>query len=117
MTGVAKAADLTGVWTVAEPQGLVFTDVVPTTADEAYLYNPAAKMCPGNTIEKKIVREAFADMLPEHQRKLMLQRALMNSGTSVLILIAFSLMKRIFSLMMAVLLGLTMLLRQTILGA
>ena len=44
MTGVAKAADLTGVWTVAEPQGLVFTDVVPTTADEAYLYNPAAKM-------------------------------------------------------------------------
>ena len=27
--------------------------------------NPAAKMCPGNTIEKKIVREAFADMLPE----------------------------------------------------
>jgi asparagine synthase (glutamine-hydrolysing) len=27
--------------------------------------NPAAKMCPGQTIEKKIVREAFADMLPE----------------------------------------------------
>lgn len=27
--------------------------------------NPAAKMCPGKTIEKKIVREAFQDMLPE----------------------------------------------------
>jgi asparagine synthase (glutamine-hydrolysing) len=27
--------------------------------------NPEAKMCPGSTIEKKIVREAFADMLPE----------------------------------------------------
>lgn len=27
--------------------------------------NPEAKMCPGKTIEKKIVREAFADMLPE----------------------------------------------------
>lgn len=27
--------------------------------------NPSAKMCPGNVIEKKIVREAFADMLPE----------------------------------------------------
>ena len=26
--------------------------------------NPEAKMCPGTTIEKKIVREAFADMLP-----------------------------------------------------
>ena len=26
--------------------------------------NPKAKMCPGSTIEKKIVREAFADMLP-----------------------------------------------------
>ena len=26
--------------------------------------NPAAKMCPGKTIEKKILREAFADMLP-----------------------------------------------------
>ena len=26
--------------------------------------NPDAKMCPGSTIEKKIVREAFADMLP-----------------------------------------------------
>ncbi len=26
---------------------------------------PEYKMCPGNTIEKKIVREAFADMLPE----------------------------------------------------
>ena len=25
----------------------------------------SAKMCPGSTIEKKIVREAFADMLPE----------------------------------------------------
>lgn len=27
--------------------------------------NPAAKMCPGSTIEKKIVREAFADLLPD----------------------------------------------------
>ena len=27
--------------------------------------NPQAKMAPGNVIEKKIVREAFADMLPE----------------------------------------------------
>ena len=27
--------------------------------------NPSAKMCPGDTIEKRIVREAFADMLPE----------------------------------------------------
>ena len=33
--------------------------------DVAMRTNPAAKMCPGNTIEKKIVREAFADMLPE----------------------------------------------------
>ena len=27
--------------------------------------NPELKMCPGKTIEKKIVREAFADLLPE----------------------------------------------------
>ena len=27
--------------------------------------NPEAKMCPGSTMEKKIVREAFADMLPK----------------------------------------------------
>ena len=33
--------------------------------DVAMRTNPAAKMCPGNTIEKKIVREAFADILPE----------------------------------------------------
>lgn len=33
--------------------------------DVAMRQNPAAKMCPGTTIEKKIVREAFADMLPE----------------------------------------------------
>lgn len=32
--------------------------------DVAMRTNPAAKMCPGATIEKKIVREAFADMLP-----------------------------------------------------
>lgn len=32
--------------------------------DIAMRLNPEAKMCPGNTIEKKIVREAFADMLP-----------------------------------------------------
>ena len=33
--------------------------------DVAMRLNPAAKMCPGDTIEKEIVREAFADMLPE----------------------------------------------------
>ena len=33
--------------------------------DVAMRLNPGAKMCPGATIEKKIVREAFADMLPE----------------------------------------------------
>ncbi|UKK62404.1 asparagine synthase B [Prevotella communis] len=33
--------------------------------DVAMRTNPKAKMCPGKTIEKKIVREAFADMLPE----------------------------------------------------
>lgn len=33
--------------------------------DVAMRTNPAAKMCLGKTIEKKIVREAFADMLPE----------------------------------------------------
>ena len=33
--------------------------------DIAMRINPEAKMCPGNTIEKKIVREAFSDMLPE----------------------------------------------------
>ena len=27
--------------------------------------NPAAKMCPGKTIEKKILREAFQGMLPD----------------------------------------------------
>ena len=32
--------------------------------DVAMRQNPEAKMCPGKTIEKKIVREAFADMLP-----------------------------------------------------
>ncbi len=32
--------------------------------DIAMQLNPKAKMCPGSTIEKKIVREAFADMLP-----------------------------------------------------
>jgi len=36
----------------------VFLDVAMRT-------NPEAKMCPGQTIEKKIVREAFAHMLPE----------------------------------------------------
>ena len=35
-----------------------FLDVVMRT-------NPEAKMCPGAKIEKKIVREAFSDMLPE----------------------------------------------------
>lgn len=33
--------------------------------DVAMRLNPAAKMCPGHTIEKKIVREAFAPLLPE----------------------------------------------------
>lgn len=33
--------------------------------DVAMRTNPEAKMCPEKTIEKKIVREAFADMLPE----------------------------------------------------
>ncbi len=33
--------------------------------DIAMRLNPEAKMCPGKMIEKKIVREAFADMLPE----------------------------------------------------
>lgn len=33
--------------------------------DVAMRLKPEAKMCPGNTIEKKIVREAFADMLPD----------------------------------------------------
>ena len=33
--------------------------------DIAMRLNPKAKMCPGSVIEKKIVREAFADMLPE----------------------------------------------------
>ena len=33
--------------------------------DVAMRTNPSAKMCPGKEIEKKIVREAFAGMLPE----------------------------------------------------
>ena len=33
--------------------------------DVAMRTNPEAKMCPGSTMEKKIVREAFADMLPK----------------------------------------------------
>lgn len=33
--------------------------------DIAMRINPESKMCSGQTIEKKIVREAFADMLPE----------------------------------------------------
>ncbi|MCD8202208.1 MAG: asparagine synthase B [Prevotella sp.] len=33
--------------------------------DVAMRLNPEAKMCPGNTIEKRILREAFADQLPE----------------------------------------------------
>lgn len=32
--------------------------------DVAMRTNPQAKMCPGQTMEKKIVREAFSDMLP-----------------------------------------------------
>ena len=33
--------------------------------DVAMRTNPQAKMCPGKTVEKRIVREAFSDMLPE----------------------------------------------------
>ena len=33
--------------------------------DVAMRLNPAIKMCPGREIEKKVVRDAFADMLPE----------------------------------------------------
>ncbi len=33
--------------------------------DVAMRLNPEVKMCPGNIIEKKIVRKAFADLLPE----------------------------------------------------
>ena len=33
--------------------------------DLAMVINPEEKMCPGNTIEKNIVRQAFEDMLPE----------------------------------------------------
>lgn len=33
--------------------------------DVAMRLNPAVKMCPGGTMEKKILRSAFADMLPE----------------------------------------------------
>ena len=33
--------------------------------DVAMRLNPAVKMCPAGNIEKRIVREAFADMLPE----------------------------------------------------
>ena len=33
--------------------------------DVAMRMNPEAKMCPGHEIEKRVVREAFADMLPE----------------------------------------------------
>ena len=33
--------------------------------DVAMRTNPAAKMCPGSVMEKKIVREAFSDLLPE----------------------------------------------------
>ena len=32
--------------------------------DTAMRLNPSAKMCPGDTMEKKILREAFAPMLP-----------------------------------------------------
>lgn len=34
--------------------------------DVAMRLNPVDKMCPGSTIEKRVVREAFADMLPEN---------------------------------------------------
>ena len=33
--------------------------------DVAMRLNPESKMCPGKTVEKKILREAFEDMLPE----------------------------------------------------
>ena len=35
--------------------------------DVAMRINPVSKMCPGHTIEKKIVREAFADILPDEE--------------------------------------------------
>lgn len=34
--------------------------------DVAMRIHPASKMCPGKTIEKKVVREAFAHLLPEN---------------------------------------------------
>ena len=33
--------------------------------DVAMRLNPEAKMCPGDTMEKRILREAFADLLPQ----------------------------------------------------
>ena len=33
--------------------------------DIAMRINPELKMCPGSTVEKRVVREAFADMLPD----------------------------------------------------
>ena len=33
--------------------------------DVAMRLNPAVKMCPGHTIEKRVVRDAFASLLPE----------------------------------------------------
>lgn len=33
--------------------------------DVAMRLNPSVKMCPGKTIEKKVVRDAFGDLLPE----------------------------------------------------
>ena len=33
--------------------------------DAAMRMNPEAKMCPGKTIEKKVMREAFSDLLPD----------------------------------------------------
>lgn len=33
--------------------------------DVAMNLNPTSKMCPGSVVEKKILREAFSDMLPE----------------------------------------------------
>ena len=33
--------------------------------DVAMQLNPSVKMCPGKTIEKKVVRDAFGDLLPE----------------------------------------------------
>ena len=43
ITGSAKAANLTGTWTMPEPQGLTFVDNIDVY-EHYILYNPATKM-------------------------------------------------------------------------